>query len=164
MPVMWGLVLAGWVLVLGGALFWKMAWSVPRWKEMSALFGLPQGMKPPVRMKPTSGYVNELLYRGCLTIGWDGRTLYLLPMGGRLLGMRVVGIPAERLRPGRRRSVAEDLSNWQFTWGLQWFRISGTDLKVALGKDWAQQVANAQVMMGLGEGEEKRTGPESAPP
>lgn len=96
-----------------------------------------------VRMKPTSGYVNELLYRGCLSIGWDGRTLYLLPVGGRLLGMRVVGIPAERLRPGRRRSVAEDLSNWQLTWGLQWFRISGTDLKVALGKDWAKQVESA---------------------
>lgn len=154
MPVIWGLVLAGWVLVLGGALFWRMAWSVPRWKELSALFGLPKGVKPPVRMVPASGYVNELLYRGCLTVGWDGRTLYLLPMGGRWLGMRVVGIPAERLLPGRRRGVAEDLSNWQFTWGLQWFRISGTDLKVALGKDWAKQVANAQAMMETGgEGE-----------
>ena len=146
MPVIWVLVLAGWVL--GGVLFWRMVWSVPRWKELSALFGLPKGVKPPVRMVPTSGYVNEFLYRGCLTIGWDGRTLYLLPMGGRWLGMRVVGIPAERLLPGRLRGVAEDLSNRQLTWGLQWFRIAGTNLRVALGKDWANYVVRIKELRG----------------
>ena len=151
MPVKWGLVLAGWVLVLGGAVAWRGAWSMSRWKELHALFGLPKGVKSPVRMALSSGCVNELVYRGCLGIGWDGRTLYLRPMGGGLLGMQVVGIPAERLRPGGRRSLAEDLSSWQVTWGLQWFRISGTDLKVALGKEWADEIAKAQALMEMGD-------------